>query len=238
MDDSAIDTIAPAATLEMTDVRLSMADLHSGELTLDLSLAAGELAVVSLDDVQQALMIADTVCGLHQPRHGSVHFQGQVWTDSPPDYANARRGRIGCMLDDTAWLPYVTLTDNILLPMLYHTRQPRDEVLREAARLARQLGFIGLPMGYPDDYGEGELRRAAFVRAFLGRPDLVLIRSQPADFAPDRLGLLLNTVRQARDGGTAILWFVPNGAFDSQAAPSDCRRYVIADNRLVEDTGL
>ncbi|HEY4134306.1 MAG TPA: organic solvent ABC transporter ATP-binding protein [Alphaproteobacteria bacterium] len=222
-------------TLWLADVRLPIPDLQSGELTVDLAIPAGELAVVAVNETQHAQLIADAACGLRPPRQGSVLFQGQDWIGSPPDYANARRGRIGCALDDTAWLSYVPLASNILLPTLYHTRLPRQDVLRDAAQIAQRLGFLGLPMGYPDDYAEADLRRASLVRAFLGKPDLVLVASRLADFAPGNLGRLLNAMRQARDDGAAILWFVPDDAPTGAAALPDCRRYIILDNRLVEE---
>jgi ABC-type transporter Mla maintaining outer membrane lipid asymmetry ATPase subunit MlaF len=122
----------------MAGAHLTLPETHAGELVVDLAISAGELAIIAASDIHHADQIVDVICGLQMPRSGSVRFQGRDWRNVPNDHANARRGRIGSALGEGAWLPYLSMPDNILLPRLFHTQVPRDELLSEAVQLAQQ----------------------------------------------------------------------------------------------------
>lgn len=229
------DNSLDAPTLAMAGAHLTLPETHAGELVVDLAISAGELAIIAASDIHHADQIIDVICGLQMPRSGSVRFQGRDWRNVPNDHANARRGRIGSALGEGAWLPYLSMPDNILLPRLFHTQVPRDELLREAVHLAQQLGLLGLPAGLPAQCSTAERRCAALIRAFLGTPDLVLVGPWAGDLADAALGRLINTMRQAREAGSAIVWFVPEDRRELDVVLLDCRRYTLLGNRLVED---
>lgn len=224
-----------APTLTMRDVRLPLPDTRAGELIVDMAVLAGELAIVETNDAHHVDLIIDAACGLHPPRTGTVHFQGRDWLGVPQDHANARRGRIGNAQGEGTWLSYLPMPDNILLPCLFHTRRTRKELFEEAMHLAENLGLLGLPTGLPTQCSTFERRRAALIRAFLGTPDLILIGPWAGDFNGGALGQLINTMRRARDAGSAVIWFVPEEQRELDVVLPDCWRYTLRGNRLIED---
>ena len=135
-----------------------------------------------------------------------VRFLGRDWAEVPALHAQALRGRIGHSFADGNWLADVELLDNILLPQIYHTRRSVEGLCEEAARLAAMFGLPGLPLGDPSEIAESDLLRAAFVRAFLGRPKLILLEPQRRGLLSPILEPLINATRTARDRDAAVLW--------------------------------
>jgi phospholipid/cholesterol/gamma-HCH transport system ATP-binding protein len=193
---------AAAPVLQLNDIRLPSRDRRE-----DLTLHAGDLVLVRPGDAQQEQALADVVCGLLPPERGTVRFLGRAWSELPADQANALRGRIGHAARRGAWIPYLSLLDNILLAQLHHTRRPYFEVRAEAVRLANWFGLPGLPTWRPGDLPVAVLKRAAFVRAFLGAPSLIIIESVAGGLGNGLLPPLVNAMRVARDRDAAVLWF-------------------------------
>jgi phospholipid/cholesterol/gamma-HCH transport system ATP-binding protein len=195
------------AVLQFDGVRASLPDHHRAGIDVDITLHASDLVLVQPEDDQHERALADLACGLLTPERGTVRFLGRAWPELPADQANAHRGRIGHVVRRGAWIPYLTLLDNVLLPQLHHTRRPYAEIRAEAARLASWFGLPGLPTGLPAELPPAILRRAACVRAFLGAPALIIIESLSDDPGDGLLAPLINAMRVARDRDAAVLWF-------------------------------
>ena len=84
-------------------------------------------------------------------------------------------------------------------------------VLKTYGRLglefARLFGLPGLPRGRPGNVRRGDLRRAACIRAFLGRPAFIILE-RPVRGVYALLPPLLTAVHSARKRGCAVLWTV------------------------------
>jgi phospholipid/cholesterol/gamma-HCH transport system ATP-binding protein len=200
--------IASSLVLRFDGVRLSLPDQPGGGVAVDLALNAGDLALVQAGDEQREQALADVACGLVAPERGAVRFLGRAWSELPADQANALRGRIGHVMRRGAWVPYLSLIDNVLLPQLHHTRRRYDELRAEAARLALWFGLPGLPTGRPADLPPAILQRAACIRAFLGAPSLIVVETPTEGLSEGLLTPLINAMRIARDRDAAVLWFV------------------------------
>lgn len=200
---------------------------------LDLCLTAGELVLVDATDPEQERLLADAVCGLVAPLAGRIAFLGRDWQEQTIEYANALRGRIGHVFRSGGWLPYLSVNDNVLLQQLHHTRRRYAELRDQAAQLASRFGLPGLPMERPAELPAADLQRAACVRAFLGTPSLVIVESG-ATVSEGLLVPLVETMREARDRDTAILWLVDQPWLLRDAALPATRRLRLRGRELVD----
>jgi phospholipid/cholesterol/gamma-HCH transport system ATP-binding protein len=180
-------------------------DLPPGRAA-NLALAPGDFALVDAGDPVWCRAVADAASGLVAPASGRVAFLGQDWAAAGPDDANALRGRIGRLGASGQWIDSLSLDENILLQQSHHTRRAAALLSEDAARLARHFGLPGLPLDRPGAVADADLRRAALVRAFLGRPRLVILEHQAHLAEPEHLEPLVNAVRAVRDRGGAVLW--------------------------------
>jgi phospholipid/cholesterol/gamma-HCH transport system ATP-binding protein len=64
----------------------------------------------------------------------------------------------------------------------------------------------GLPQGKPSSMRAPDLRRAACVRALLGKPDLLILERPEAGVYPAIMRALMSSLRAARLRGAAVLW--------------------------------
>lgn len=224
-----MDASAPVLTTQRAPVlvfaaaRVPLDDAGRLSQPLDLSLLAGDLALMEVEERQQSAWIADAAAGLAPPRAGQIHFLERNWTEVAALHACAMRGRIGHVFTEGNWLEGLSLLDNILLPQLYHTRRPVGELRDEAARLASLFGLPGLPLGTLTPLSADDLHRVGCVRAFLGRPQLIILE-HPAENRSALLEPLVNAVRAARDRGAAVLWLTTDrDMFFDSSVPADQR---------------
>jgi phospholipid/cholesterol/gamma-HCH transport system ATP-binding protein len=189
--------------IEQAQVGGALSAMRASGASLDL--AQGDFALIEARESAWAAAFTDLCCGILAPQAGRVRFLGHDWATLPPDKATALRGRIGLLLERGAWLDMLDVAGNILLPHLHHTRLDEAALRQQAATLAVTFGLPGLPTAKPRDLTPTDLIRAACVRAFLGRPAL-LILERPLQGHPELLSPLLGALMTARNRGAGVIW--------------------------------
>jgi phospholipid/cholesterol/gamma-HCH transport system ATP-binding protein len=199
-------TPATNAILSLVNARLVLDPGAQATRALTLDVMPRDLVLIDPGDVDRAARFADACVGLAAPESGAVRFMGQDWRDASPDGGNAMRGRIGRLVSSGGWVPYLSVLENVLLPQLHHTERRIDLLRDDAARLARQFGLPGVPLDRPLALSPADLQRAGSVRAFLGRPRLIILERATQHVYPEIVEPLISAIRAARDRGTAVLW--------------------------------
>lgn len=223
--------------LKFEDIVLSSATWGgAGATEHSLNVCSGELVMVRLARQEQTSIFADACAGLVQPAAGAIHFLGRNWPELSPDQANALRGRIGRVFRTGNWINQLSLMDNILLPQQHHTRRPADQLREEAGRLAEQFGLPGIPLDFPGDIPAADLKRAAFVRAFIGRPVLILLEEPTSGIYLEIISTLMRAVRQARERGAAVIWLTQKGSIWNDQTLPLTQRYRLIAGELMEVT--
>jgi phospholipid/cholesterol/gamma-HCH transport system ATP-binding protein len=213
-----------AAILRMSHVRSSHLFGAGSETELDLSLEAGELALINARDSTLAGGFADLCCGLDPAPVGTVRFLGRDWASLPREIADALRSQIGRVRPAPGWLSFLDAASNVLLAELYHTKRDLDAIRHQAAMLARHFGLPGLPSGPIDELSQDDLLRVSYVRAFLGDPKLVILESPVQGLFPDLVPPLLNQLSRIRNRGGAAIWLTRSRiAWDNRAFPASQR---------------
>lgn len=203
-------------------------------LTLSLALRAGELHLVHSSDADLSTIIADLLLGLRSSARGSVRFDGARWDDMPEAEAFRLRGGIGRVLTRGNWITTWSVMDNVLLPARHHTVMPADQLRELACDMARQFGLPGLPVLLPGECATADLERAACVRAFLGRPRLVILEHPMDDGGSDLLPPLMSAVQRMRRRGGAVIWMTRDRSLlERRDIPAD-RRYRIVGGLLLD----
>lgn len=191
---------------------------------LDFTLEAGDLALIDARDSALAAGFADLCCGLHHPAEGAVRFLQRDWSRQPPEMADALRGLIGRVMNNPGWFRFLDAATNILLRQFHHTRTDLEALRAEAAGLAAHFGLPGLPSGSIAKLSPADLTRAGYVRAFLGKPKLVILESPVRGLYHDMVPALLNSIAEIRDQGGAAIWLTRSRlVWDNPAFPATHR---------------
>lgn len=201
------DLIASVPILRFDNVAVeSHAIYESGIWDVRFTLAPGDLLLVRLEREHRRLPLADAAEGLVAPSQGSVLFLNEDWQKMSADHAAGQRGKIGRVFEDGGWIMDLDVDENIMLAQRHHSWRAEDEIVQEAASLARMFGLPGLPRGRPDKVRRQDLAKAACVRAFLGKPEMLILESPTHGIYADIIVHLVNAVQSARRRGAAVLW--------------------------------
>lgn len=110
--------------------------------------------------------LLNIICGLMEPDSGEILLHG-----AREAY---RLGRIGYMPQRDLLLPWRKLLDNIILGPEVMGRN-LDQARREARELLPLFGLAGFEDSYPATLSGGMRQRAALMRTFLCRQEIVLL---------------------------------------------------------------
>ena len=197
----------PDTVLEFQQVTVEGGHLYDTAIWgVSFRLRQSELMLVRLEAGHLSLQLADVAQGLIEPMQGSVSFLGDRWSALSENAKLAARAKIGRVFEEPGWISELDMDDNITLQQRHHTRRPESTIRDEASELARQFSLPGLPQGKPSDMRAPDLRRAACVRAFLGRPELLILERPTAGVYPEIMPALMASVRAARSRGASVLW--------------------------------
>ena len=208
---------AGAPMLELADVR----DARGGRFTLRL--LPGELALIHIDDPALLVGFTELCLGLSPPAAGIVTAFGQDWARLSPEIARSLRGRIGLVSLQGGWAPHLSVAESVVIAGLQHRQAPLEELMDRAAELCRRFGLPGLPLERPDALGRTELARAACARAFLNKPDLLILESPlHGNTIPELRLPLLEALAMAQPA--ACLWLTTsNSIWNDRAMPAGQR---------------
>ena len=104
--------------------------------------------------------------GLLAPQQGEVRVQGRLLQGPGP--------QTGFVFQQPTLLEWLTVRDNVLLPLSLHGR-PAAEAVRQAEALLQQLGLGHQLDHYPRQLSGGQQSRVALARALLPQPPILLM---------------------------------------------------------------
>jgi lipoprotein-releasing system ATP-binding protein len=114
---------------------------------------------------------------LDKPDSGEIFFNGAVIGNFSDDESAVYRNRnIGFVFQDHLLLPYLTIMENILLPLAAadYSDQELAEREKHIDDIMEKTGIIDLKNKYPYQVSGGEAQRAALVRALANNPSVLL----------------------------------------------------------------
>ena len=203
--------------------------------SLDLDVAAGELvAIIGESGVGKSTLL-NILAGLDDADEGSVTIDGCLLAGLDESArTRLRRERIGFVFQAFHILPYLTLRQNVALPLALVSpdglaAEGRAETMLEA------VGLGGRGQGYARDLSGGELQRVAIARALVHRPALILADEPTGNLDPDTAARVLALFADAvRSHGAAGVMVTHSAA---SAAIADRVLRLGADGLVEQDGG-
>lgn len=224
----------PTPILEFERVSLrAIAEGHTGLRGVSFRLCPGDLMRVQVESGHDPLPLADAAEGLLVPEAGTVTFLGEPWAALPPDRELSLRARIGRVFDDHGWVSNLNVLENLTLSQRHHTCRPVPEIIAEAQELARGFGLPEVPVGRPAFIPRRDLRRAEWIRAFLGQPALILLEHPTFGVAAEHTPRLVQAVEAARTRGAAVVWIHDAEAKAGEGSLQKCLRFCMRGDTML-----
>jgi putative ABC transport system ATP-binding protein len=174
--------------------------------------------------------------GVLTPRSGAVRLIGTRLSELDASGRDRFRGEhLGFIFQMFNLIPYLTVRENVLLPLQFSSARRRRvsnvEPNREALRLLEALGLSGngLLERPVTQLSIGQQQRVAAVRALIGRPDIVIADEPTSALDADtRDGFLELLINECQACGTTLLFVSHDSSlsthFDRSIAMSEINR--------------
>jgi len=153
--------------------------------------------------------------GIEPPPRGEVFWKGVEWRERSADEVSGERGRMGCVFAAGGAVVNLDMDENVWLPSRMHRREGAEEAIEEWARF---FGCWPLPQARASTLPGWERRRILWVRAFSGRPEVLILERPLRDMRPEDGTLFLEAVKKMRAVGCAVVWLDETLAVETRAA--------------------
>ena len=174
---------------------------------IDLSVAAGQWVAVVGESGSGKSTLLNIVAGLDRPDSGEVRLDGRT-VDYVDDDALAlwRRRHLGFVFQAFHLLPYLSVGDNVALPLALLGVDGRERARRAAEGLA-SVGLGGFGERRPGTLSGGEMQRAGIARALVHGPRLLLADEPTGNLDEAAAAMVLDCFGDAvkRAGAAALM---------------------------------
>ena len=143
---------------------------------LSLEVEEGETVAIMGPSGSGKTTLMNIIGSLDKPDAGEIVFEGvsisNFTEDESADYRNLN---IGFVFQEHLLLPYLTVSENIHLPLLALTHSPDElSVEKYLNELMNKAGIYNLKDKFPFSISGGESQRVALVRALTNKPSILL----------------------------------------------------------------
>ncbi len=165
---------------------------------LNMQIKQGELFVVIGPSGTGKSVTLRLISGQMAPTSGKVVIMGQDLSELDSEALAALRGQIGYLFQSGALLGWMTLAENVALPLQEHTKLSKQEIGRRVQEALEDVGLGQAGDRYPSEVSGGMVKRAGFARAIIERPKILLFDEPTSGLDPvmsrtiDQLILSLN----------------------------------------------
>lgn len=141
---------------------------------LTLGIPARRITVVMGESGAGKSTLLRMIGGLQRPDQGDVVVAGQSLADLEETGLGQVRRRLGMLFQNGALLDSMNVFENIALPLREHTRQSEQEIRQHVHQRLDDVGLHDVDDLLPGELSGGMLRRAAFARAIVMAPEILL----------------------------------------------------------------
>jgi putative ABC transport system ATP-binding protein len=196
---------------------------------ISLELAAGDYVAVMGESGIGKSTLLNLIAGLDRPDSGQVLIDGVELSALGDDAATRiRRESMGFVFQAFHVLPYLTVAQNVALPLVLNKIPNKMLETRVASILeAVKLGDRGDSL--PRELSGGELQRVAIARALVHKPRLVFADEPTGNLDPESAKEVLELLRECVKGEGAAGILVTHSA---AAAKTADRTYVLTEAGL------
>ncbi len=139
-----------------------------------LEIKRGETTVIIGSSGTGKSTLLRTIIGLTEPDSGRVFVDAKDVHGLSPRELSELRARMGYLFQSGALINWLTVAENLALPLLEKTRLPRDEIDRRIDRALDLVDLRGTRDLRPDQLSGGMRKRAGLARSLVTEPEILL----------------------------------------------------------------
>lgn len=139
---------------------------------VSMEIRRGEFVAVTGESGSGKTTLLNVIGSLDTPTSGKVFFDGdEITGKSDNALSSYRRRSIGFIFQNYNLIPVLNIEENIVLPLNLDSTEPDMAYLEELLELT---GLKDKRRSFPHELSGGQQQRAAFARALVHKPELIL----------------------------------------------------------------
>lgn len=173
---------------------------------VSLSVARGEFVSILGPSGSGKTTLLDLVGTLDRPTEGEVFINGRRVSSMPEgELARIRNRDIGFVFQSYNLVPYLSVMENVMLPLMVDGRDTAENITRAKSMLG-EVGLGNKMQKKPTELSGGEQQRVAIVRALVNNP-LILLADEPTGNLDSKTSdeVMNLLVRVCRENHTTII---------------------------------
>lgn len=116
------------------------------------------------------------------------------------------RQKIGMVFQDYNLFEHLTVLDNLIIGLIKIKKYSRDESIREALNMLKELDLIDKKDNYPNELSGGQKQRVAIARTLLMKTDIILLDEPTSALDKEMKDSVLNLIKKiVEDDMTLII---------------------------------
>jgi branched-chain amino acid transport system ATP-binding protein len=193
---------------------------------LSLRVDAGEVvALIGANGAGKSTTLR-SIMGIVRPRRGTVTFDGDDVTGTPP-HRMVRRGVV-MVAEDRELFGALTVRENLLMGAFTRRRDEAEATLGEVGELFPIL--VERAAQRAETMSGGQQQMLAIARALMGRPRLLLLDEPSLGLAPQLVQTVFDVITTIRERGITVLIVEQNASRTLHLAD---RAYVLESGEIM-----
>ncbi len=228
------------ALIELRDVRkvFRQGDLEIEVLKgINLTINKGEfVSIIGPSGSGKSTLMYILGC-LDRPTSGSYYLDGQeVLSLSDDELSKLRAEYIGFVFQAFYLIPYLTVLDNVLLPVAYLPGKERKKRFsrispeEKAVEILRRLGMEDRISFKPEELSGGQKQRTAIARALINSPEIILADEPTGQLDTESSREVMKVFKELHSEGKTVVVVT----HDPEVARHAQRIIKIRDGKVVE----
>jgi len=153
---------------------------------LNLSIYKGEIiAIIGKSGTGKSVLLKHIIGLVHQDS-GQILIEGRPLSELSAKDRKSFYKKLSYMFQDNALFDFMSIYDNIALPLVEDSRFPKDQIKKKVLERMEQLGLIGIEEKFPAQLSGGMRKRVALARALVIDPKIVLFDEPTTGLDPIR----------------------------------------------------
>jgi len=200
---------------------------------LDITVNEGDSVSISGPSGSGKTTLLNIIGLLDRPDNGEIIFRGMsILNYDQEESAIYRNKNIGFVFQDHLLLPYLTVKENIFLPLLASKTTDSEYMQKvdESMKMMEKTGISGLADKYPFQISGGEAQRATLVRALVNKPSILLADEPTGSLDKKNAGNLGDLLIQMNmDYGITLIL----ATHSQELADKMKTRYTLSEGKLI-----
>jgi putative ABC transport system ATP-binding protein len=151
---------------------------------ISLSVEKGSFITITGPSGSGKTTLLLALSGLIRPTSGEIYFNGDK-LDLANDKAlvNFRRKHVGFVMQNFSLIPYMTASQNVMIPLYLEGLSTKDQKER-AALVLKSVGLADRFNHFPRELSSGQQQRVAIARAIVNDPSIIFADEPTGNLDP------------------------------------------------------